>query len=105
MAFLPRPVMMMMLSAPDATDSSTTYWMVGLSTSGSISLGCALVAGRNRVPRPAAGKTALRTFIERLLSSGAEGRPVLAVECRLDPAPQLGFRGQTPLGRHRHGEA
>src|ERR1700736_1305147 len=35
--------------------------MRGLSTSGSISFGCALVAGRNRVPRPAAGKTALRT--------------------------------------------
>src|SRR5262249_11153022 len=34
--------------------------MIGLSTSGSISLGCALVAGRNRVPRPAAGETALR---------------------------------------------
>src|ERR1700719_1196829 len=35
--------------------------MSGLSTTGSISLGCALVAGRNRVPRPAAGRTALRT--------------------------------------------
>src|ERR1700694_362456 len=35
--------------------------MVGLSTSGSISLGWALVAGRKRVPRPAAGKIALRT--------------------------------------------
>src|SRR5688500_2245028 len=37
--------------------------MVGLSTSGSISFGCALVAGRNLVPQPAAGKTALRTRI------------------------------------------
>src|SRR5580700_5000206 len=35
--------------------------MMGLSTSGSISLGWALVAGRKRVPNPAAGKTALRT--------------------------------------------
>src|SRR4029453_17273109 len=34
----------------------------GLSTRGSISLGCALVAGRKRVPSPAAGITALRTF-------------------------------------------
>src|SRR5215203_138628 len=34
--------------------------MVGLSTSGSISFGCALVAGRNLVPSPAAGKTAFR---------------------------------------------
>src|SRR5258707_15793293 len=35
--------------------------MSGLSTTGNISLGCALVAGRNRVPSPAAGRTALRT--------------------------------------------
>src|SRR2546428_10567321 len=96
---------MMIWSSPEATDSSTTYWMVGLSTSGSISLGWALVAGRNRVPRPAAGKTALRTLIGGLLSGGAEGRPVLAVECRLDPPSQLGFGGQAPLGRHPHGEA
>src|SRR5713226_4633281 len=51
---------MMISDRPEATASSTTYWIIGLSTSGSISLGCALVAGRNRVPRPAAGKTALR---------------------------------------------
>src|ERR1700693_597107 len=62
MAFLPRPVTRMMLSMPAATASSTPYWMIGLSTSGSISLGCALVAGRKRVPRAAAGKTALRTI-------------------------------------------
>src|SRR3954462_6332258 len=52
----------MMLSTPDATASSTPYWMIGLSTRGSISFGCALVAGKKRVPRPAAGKNALRTF-------------------------------------------
>ena len=34
-------------------------WMAGLSTIGSISFGCALVAGRNLVPNPAAGMTAL----------------------------------------------
>src|SRR3569832_2842865 len=34
--------------------------MRGLSTTGSISLGLALVAGRNRVPRPATGNTAVR---------------------------------------------
>src|ERR687887_1765127 len=61
MAFLPRPVTRMMLSTPDASASSTPYWMIGLSTSGSISFGCAFVAGRNRVPSPAAGNTALRT--------------------------------------------
>src|SRR6266581_2923734 len=51
-----------MLVIPEATASSITYWMIGLSTRGSISLGCALVAGRKRVPRPAAGKTAFRIF-------------------------------------------
>ena len=55
---------MMISDRPEATASSTTYWIVGLSTRGSISLGCALVAGRNRVPSPAAGKTALRTLID-----------------------------------------
>src|SRR5438309_8924199 len=62
MALLPRPVTMMIWSQPDASASSTPYWMMGLSTSGSISFGCALVAGRKRVPNPAAGNTALRTF-------------------------------------------
>src|SRR6266496_2361657 len=60
---LPRPVIMMIWSHPAAMASSTPYWMMGLSTMGNISLGWALVAGRKRVPSPAAGKTALRTFI------------------------------------------
>ena len=60
MAFLPRPVTITIRWMPASRASSTTYWMSGRSTSGSISLGCALVAGRNRVPRPAAGKTATR---------------------------------------------
>src|ERR1700722_11183739 len=47
---------------PECMASSTPYWIRGLSTSASISLGCALVAGRNRVPSPAAGNTAFRTF-------------------------------------------
>jgi hypothetical protein len=36
--------------------------MAGLSTMGSISLGWALVAGRKRTPRPAAGITAFFIF-------------------------------------------
>ncbi|WP_338642237.1 hypothetical protein [Burkholderia pyrrocinia] len=36
--------------------------MSGLSTTGSISFGLALVAGKNRVPRPATGNTAFVTF-------------------------------------------
>src|SRR5436853_7912547 len=51
---------MTMLPMPDWTASSTPYWMTGLSTSTSISFGCAFVEGRRRVPRQAAGKTALR---------------------------------------------
>src|SRR5437868_1998765 len=54
---------MMIWSQPAASASSTPYWIIGLSTSGSISLGWALVAGKKRVPNPAAGKTALRTLI------------------------------------------
>ena len=46
---------------PAAAASSTVYWMMGLSTSGSDSLGWALVAGSIRVPYPAARTTAFRT--------------------------------------------
>ena len=59
------PVTMRMSSIPAATASSTTYWIPGLSTRGSISFGVALVAGRKRVPSPAAGITALRTRMGR----------------------------------------
>jgi hypothetical protein len=34
------------------------YWIIGLSTMGSISLGIALVAGNILVPKPATGITA-----------------------------------------------
>src|SRR6266568_5483639 len=78
MARLLRPVTRMISSSPEATASSTTYWMMGLSTSGSISLGCALVAGRKRVPRPAAGKTALRIFIGPFDASTAHVTVVLS---------------------------
>src|SRR5438093_13273490 len=58
MQFCPRAVTILMLRIPASTASSITYWMRGLSTSGNISLGWALVAGKKRVPKPAAGKTA-----------------------------------------------
>src|SRR5690242_15813868 len=61
MARLPRPVITSTSVSPARTASSTTYWMAGLSTIGSISLGWLLVAGRKRVPRPAAGSTAFVT--------------------------------------------
>ncbi len=60
---------------PAWTASSTTYWMAGLSTTGSISFGWALVAGKKRVPRPAAGMTALVTDgFMRPLYDGPAGR-------------------------------
>src|SRR5690625_80117 len=43
---------------PAAAASSITYWINGRSTTGSISLGIALVAGNMRVPSPATGITA-----------------------------------------------
>src|SRR5258708_33438005 len=59
--FLLRPVMNTNSCAPALIASCTAYWISGLSTTGSISLGMALVAGRNRVPSPPTGKMALRT--------------------------------------------
>src|ERR1700738_1757572 len=60
MARLEAPVMNTRRRAPAARASSTAYWISGLSTTGSISFGLALVAGRKRVPRPATGNTAVR---------------------------------------------
>src|ERR1700756_3575451 len=60
MARLEAPVMNTRRCAPAASASSTAYWISGLSTTGNISLGLALVAGRKRVPRPATGNTAVR---------------------------------------------
>ena len=62
----------------------------GLSISGSISLGTALVAGRNRVPSPAAGITAFLTFTCALL--------VREPKCtRSNPASQSSVVG-SPFG-------
>src|SRR3989442_11241368 len=86
---------MMISCSPEATASSTTYWMVGLSTSGSISLGWALVAGRNRVPRPAAGNTPLRTRMDMDGSLDQTPDP-LAIDRRLDPTSQVAESHNTP---------
>src|SRR5882757_11107417 len=61
-ARLLRPVTKIISVMPAAMASSTAYWISGLSTTGSISFGLALVAGRNRVPRPATGNTAFVIF-------------------------------------------
>ena len=70
----PLEMTMMICSIPAATASSTAYWMIGRSTSGIISLGIALEAGRKRVPNPAAGRTALRTRTMRGALLGLWGR-------------------------------
>src|SRR5688572_18929352 len=69
-AFLVRPVTNTSSSAPALIASITAYWISGLSTTGSISLGLALVAGRKRVPRPATGNTAFLMGIVSFCSSG-----------------------------------
>jgi hypothetical protein len=50
MTLEPEPTTMMICSIPEATASSTAYWITGRSTSGRISFGTAFVAGRNLVP-------------------------------------------------------
>ncbi|SIE96685.1 Uncharacterised protein [Mycobacteroides abscessus subsp. abscessus] len=57
---LPSEVTITKRSAPASAASSATSSIPGVSTTGSSSLGTVLVAGRNRVPRPAAGTTAVR---------------------------------------------
>src|SRR5229473_6136720 len=75
MARLPRPVITSTSRNPARTASSTTYWIEGLSTTGSISLGWLFVAGRNRVPIPAAGITAFVTGVALLLTLRRYRRP------------------------------
>ena len=61
-ASLPSEVTTITSSIPAAAASSTWYWIIGLSRMGRSSLGTTLEAGRNRVPSPPAGMTALRTL-------------------------------------------
>src|SRR5690554_5475442 len=97
MARLVRPVMKIRLVMPAATASSTAYWISGLSTMGSISLGLALVAGRKRVPMPATGKTALVIFFIRNPVS------VLADECEQSRLVEYGNAEFLGLGEFRAG--
>src|SRR5437764_7461995 len=94
---------MMISCSPEATASSTTYWMIGLSTSGSISLGWALVAGRNRVPRPAAGKTALRTTGGTSDRSRGIARDANTMGVVLDPAYVRDHVDEVPAGLRNRG--
>src|ERR1700730_12056800 len=65
--------MKIMSVIPAAAASSTAYWISGLSTTGNISLGLALVAGRKRVPRPATGNTALVTLSMMSIPTSVDG--------------------------------
>src|ERR1700704_3542143 len=104
--------MIKMSVSPARTASSTTYWIAGLSTNGSISLGWALVAGRNRVPRPAAGNTAFRTdaLTPRIVADEARGAHVES-SARLHAGPHFHSRThgpgphwtQEPRARRRQG--
>ena len=62
-ARLLRPVINTNVSIPAAIASSTAYYISGLSIIGKSSLGMALVAGKNRVPNPATGKTAFLILV------------------------------------------
>jgi len=48
------------------------YWIIGLSTIGSISLGIAFVAGNICIPKPATGITAFKLIIFRATSKWLE---------------------------------
>src|SRR5262245_55117262 len=75
---------------PAARASSTAYWISGLSTTGSISFGIALVAGRNRVPSPPTGNIALRSgfLMTHLFLRSA---PSQQERQRLTPVADLGL--------------
>lgn len=65
---------------PEAAASSSAYWMIGRSMTGSISFGNTFVAGSIRVPRPATGRTTLRTLFMRDLQAGPSAAGILMAE-------------------------
>src|SRR5207247_8348940 len=71
---LPGPVTNRTRFMPTRVSSSTTYCTTGLRPTGSISLGCDLVAGSSRVPRPATGTTAISMSIP---SPGPDDKPII----------------------------
>jgi hypothetical protein len=69
MARLFLPVANIKVSIHAAIASSTTYCINGLSTMSSNSLGIAFVAGKNRIPNPATGKTTFLIFFSFISST------------------------------------
>src|SRR6266481_10110695 len=84
-------------SIPEATASSTTYFINDSATTESISFGEALVAGRKRVPRPAAGKTALRTLCGIIVA--VSHIIVLRIETNADRSVEVKLRWARHLSR------
>src|SRR6266567_965422 len=72
MELLLRPVTNRICSMPLRTSSYTTYCTIGFRATGSISLGCDLVAGSSRVPTPATGTIALLITTRLYLMEGKE---------------------------------
>src|SRR5581483_7632496 len=105
MARLCRPVTKIMSVMPAAAASSTAYWMSGLSTTGIISLGLALVTGRKRLPNPATGNTA---FLSLAISTPQNFAQLRLVDHRHTEAPgalELGSglgAGHHVIGLLRH---
>src|SRR6266850_2321202 len=100
MARLEAPVMNTRRCAPAARASSTAYWISGLSTTGSISFGLALVAGRKRVPRPATGNTAV--LISGFMADSIPDRPARTLVHAL-PQVLAGLEVRHVLAIQRHG--
>ena len=88
MAGLARLVTTTMWSIPAPTASSMISCSAGVSMIGSSSLGTALVAGRNRVPMPAAGMTAVRTWIPALQGRRALPLALALVQYDCQSPPQ-----------------
>ena len=63
MEVLARLVTNRICDSPLATSSSATYWTIGFLATVNISFGWDLVAGNNRVPKPATGTIALRITV------------------------------------------
>src|SRR5947208_14813006 len=99
-----RPVTNRICSMPFRTSSSTTYCTIGFRATGSISLGCDLVAGSRRVPTPATGTIALLITSRLYWMEGKEkanGRSgTVGAAAAADRADRLQVYGRQVYGRH-----
>src|SRR5436190_23305957 len=95
------------LLSPESRASSIPYCRIGLSTSGSISFGMTFVAGKNRVPKPAQGKTQVRrgeVIREGRISQVATGLVALVGSWRFAFLIDLRARDRKAEGRRQKAE-